>query len=95
MKKFITTLVAMQFLLLFYTENLFSQQDPQYTNYMYNTTVINPAYAGTREAISILGLYRAQWVGLEGAPVTSSVSIHSPLKESNFGLGLSVVVFWF
>lgn len=91
MKKFITTLVAMQFLLLFYTENLFSQQDPQYTNYMYNTTVINPAYAGTREAISILGLYRAQWVGLEGAPVTSSVSIHSPLKESNLGLGLSVV----
>lgn len=91
MKHSITLLVAMTFLLLFYTENLFSQQDPQYTNYMYNTTVINPAYAGTRETVSILGLYRAQWVGLDGAPVTSSVSIHSPLNDSNLGLGLSVV----
>lgn len=69
----------------------FGQQDPQYTQYMYNTVNINPAYAGNRGAISIFGLHRTQWVGLEGAPVTNSFSIHSPIDGSNLGLGLSLV----
>ncbi|WKW45958.1 type IX secretion system membrane protein PorP/SprF [Myroides sp. JBRI-B21084] len=68
-----------------------SQQDPQYTNYMYNTININPAYAGSRGALSIFGLHRSQWVGLEGAPRTNSFSINTPISESKVGLGISFV----
>ncbi len=68
-----------------------AQQDPQYTQYMYNTQVVNPAYAGSRESLSIGGLYRSQWVGLDGAPKTFTLSGHSPLGFSNLGLGLSLV----
>ncbi|HLO73730.1 MAG TPA: type IX secretion system membrane protein PorP/SprF [Flavobacterium sp.] len=78
-------------LLLCLANALFAQQDPQYTNYMYNTMNVNPAYAGTKEVMSILGMYRAQWVGLDGAPVTSTFSLHSPIGVSNMGLGLSFV----
>lgn len=70
---------------------VFSQQEAQYTNYMYNTTTINPAYAGTREAFSLFGLHRTQWVGLDGAPITSTFSAHTPVGLSNTGLGLSFV----
>lgn len=68
-----------------------AQQDPQYTNYMYNTITINPAYAGSRGALSIFGLHRSQWVGLEGAPTTNSFSINTPIAESKVGLGVSFV----
>ena len=68
----------------------YAQQDAQYTQYMYNTINVNPAYAGSRGVMSIFGLYRTQWVGLEGAPETSSFSIHSPLGN-NVGGGLSLV----
>jgi type IX secretion system PorP/SprF family membrane protein len=69
----------------------YAQQDSQYTQYMYNTIVVNPAYAGSREAMSIFALHRAQWVGLDGAPVTNNFSIHTPINGSNVGLGLSIV----
>lgn len=69
----------------------YAQQDSQYTQYMYNTIVVNPAYAGSREAMSIFALHRTQWVGLDGAPVTNNFSIHTPINGSNVGLGLSVV----
>lgn len=69
----------------------FSQQDSQYTQYMYNTTLINPAYAGTREVLSAFILHRNQWMGLEGAPVTNNFSINSPIGDSNFGIGLNFV----
>lgn len=68
----------------------YAQQDAQYTQYMYNTTVVNPAYAGTRESLSIFALHRAQWVGLEGAPSTNNFSINTPIGN-NVGLGLSFV----
>jgi type IX secretion system PorP/SprF family membrane protein len=67
------------------------QQDPQYTNYMYNTININPAYAGSRGALSIFGLHRSQWVGLEGAPTTNSFSVNTPIADSKVGLGVSFV----
>ena len=69
----------------------YSQQDSQYTQYMYNTTLVNPAYAGSRETISAFLLHRNQWVGLDGAPVTNNFSINSPLGDSNFGIGLNFV----
>ena len=69
----------------------FAQQDSQYTNYMYNTINVNPAYAGSRGVMSIFGMHRTQWVGLDGAPVTNVASINTPINNSNFGLGISFV----
>ncbi|PRZ19240.1 PorP/SprF family type IX secretion system membrane protein [Flavobacterium granuli] len=77
--------------LLFFTVIGYAQQDSQYTQYMYNTININPAYAGSREAMSIFVLHRAQWVGLDGAPVTNTVSLHTPINNSDVGLGISIV----
>ena len=69
----------------------FAQQDAQYTQYMYNTTNINPAYAGSRGVLSVFALHRTQWVGMDGAPVTNAFSINTPLNNSKLGLGVSVV----
>jgi len=69
----------------------FAQQDAQYTQYMYNTININPAYAGSRGVLSILGLHRTQWVGLDGAPTNNTFSINTPIKGSNLGMGISAV----
>lgn len=69
----------------------YAQQDAQFTQYMYNTININPAYAGSRGAMSIFALHRTQWVGLDGAPVTNAVSVNTPLNSSNLGLGVSVI----
>ncbi|AJH15723.1 hypothetical protein MODO_3616 [Myroides odoratimimus] len=66
-----------------------AQQDPQYTQYMYNTSNINPAYAGTRGNLSIFGNYRTQWVGLDGAPKTANLSVSTPLGDSGLGLGVN------
>lgn len=68
-----------------------AQREAQFTQYMYNTTTINPAYAGSREAMSIFATHRNQWVGLDGAPVTNAVSIHSPIELSNVGWGASII----
>ena len=76
---------------LFCMEQSYAQQDPQYTQYMYNHSNINPAYAGSREGLNIFGLYRTQWVGLEGAPKTATLSVNTPLGESGLGLGVSFV----
>lgn len=69
----------------------YSQQDAQYTQYMYNTININPAYAGSRGVLSIFGLHRTQWVGIDGAPITNTFSLNTPIKNSNIGFGLSVI----
>lgn len=69
----------------------YSQQDAQYTQYMYNTINVNPAYAGSRGVMSIFGLHRTQWVGLDGAPVTNAFSVNSPIENTNLGVGLSFV----
>lgn len=66
-----------------------AQQDPQYTQYMYNTNMINPAYAGSRGTLNVFGMYRTQWVGLDGAPKTANVSVSTPLGESGLGLGVN------
>jgi type IX secretion system PorP/SprF family membrane protein len=58
---------------------------------MYNTININPAYAGSRSTMSIFALHRTQWVGLDGAPVTNTASIHTPINGSNIGLGVSII----
>ena len=79
------------FALLFTGVVSYAQQDAQFTQYMYNTINVNPAYAGSRGALSIFALHRTQWVGLDGAPVTNAVSVNTPLNGSNLGLGVSIV----
>ena len=67
-----------------------AQQDPQYTQYMYNMNIINPAYTGSTEGLAVGALYRSQWVGLDGGPETFTFNIHSPIGKQ-VGLGLSVI----
>ncbi len=69
---------------------VFGQQDTQYTQYMYNMNVLNPAYAGSKGITSIGLLGRSQWVGVDGAPQTVTMSIHSPIGNQ-VGLGFSVI----
>lgn len=69
----------------------YAQQDAQFTQYMYNTININSAYAGSRGVLSVFALHRAQWVGLDGAPVTNTLSINTPINNSNVGLGISFI----
>lgn len=69
---------------------LWAQQDPMYTQYMFNMLPINPAYAGSRDVISLTALYRSQWVNVPGAPQTSTFSIDAPIKKEKIGLGLNV-----
>jgi type IX secretion system PorP/SprF family membrane protein len=69
----------------------FGQQSPQFTQYMYNTISVNPGYAGSREALSIVGLHRSQWVGIDGGPTTQTLSIHSPLRNEKLGVGFSFI----
>jgi type IX secretion system PorP/SprF family membrane protein len=68
-----------------------AQQDAQFTQYMYNTININPAYAGSRQSMNIFALHRTQWVGLDGAPVTNTASINTPINDTKIGLGVSVI----
>lgn len=70
--------------------NLYAQQDPHYTQYMYNMNVINPAYAGSKDGLSGGLLYRKQWVGITDAPATGTFSLHSPVGEK-VGLGFSAI----
>ncbi|MFV8340752.1 type IX secretion system membrane protein PorP/SprF [Flavobacterium sp. LB3P21] len=79
------------FVLMFTAFVSYAQQDAQFTQYMYNTININPAYAGSRGALSIFALHRTQWVGLDGAPVTNAASVNTPLNGSNLGLGVSII----
>jgi len=65
-----------------------AQQAPMYTHYMYNTLSVNPAYAGSRDALTITALHRSQWVDFKGAPVTQTLTAHTPLGE-HIGVGLS------
>lgn len=69
----------------------YGQQLPQFTQYMYNTISINPAYAGSRESLSVVALHRSQWSGFDGGPQTLTASIHSPLRNDRVGLGVSFI----
>jgi type IX secretion system PorP/SprF family membrane protein len=70
--------------------NSFAQQDPLFSQYMFNKLAVNPAYAGSRDVMTLDALYRYQWVNIDGAPQTFSASLHSPLRNEHIGLGLNV-----
>lgn len=77
-------------LLLLLASSAFAQQDPLFSQYMFNKLALNPAYAGSREALTVDVLGRDQWEGIAGAPKTLSASIHSPLRNPHLGLGANV-----
>lgn len=75
---------------LFVSLASFAQQDAQYSHYMFNTLVVNPAYAGSKEVVNLSGLYRKQWVNIEGSPTSQTVSIDGPVANNNVGLALQM-----
>ncbi len=77
-------------IVLLIATQMHGQQDPQYTQYMYNMNVINPAYAGSKENLSFGLIYRTQWSGIDGAPKTGTFFGHLPVGEQ-IGLGLSII----
>ena len=85
-KLFVFSTIALLFATVNETQ---AQQDSQYTQYMYNTMSVNPGYSGSRGSLSMLALYRNQWVGIDGAPQTLNFSMHSPVGLQGVGIGLS------
>ncbi|MTI29768.1 PorP/SprF family type IX secretion system membrane protein [Xanthovirga aplysinae] len=82
------------FLLLVLTvchHHLSAQQQAMFTQYMFNPLLLNPAYAGSHEAISVTALIREQWVGLEGAPKTQTFSFHAPIPYRKIGVGMNII----
>ena len=86
---FLKLILVLALISLSFTSN--AQQVPLYTHYMNNTLVVNPAYAGSRDALTLTALYRSQWAGFKGAPVTQTLTLHTPLKNKHVGIGLSVI----
>lgn len=87
MKKLFTLVI----LSIFGTVLVKAQQDPMFTQYMFNEITVNPAYAGSHKVLSATMLYRNQWTGFEGNPTTATFNVHSPLKNERIGVGLSVI----
>ncbi|MEM0999378.1 MAG: type IX secretion system membrane protein PorP/SprF [Bacteroidota bacterium] len=69
----------------------FAQQDPMYSQYMFNRLVLNPAYAGARAQMSVVALARRQWIDIEGGPRSETFSVHTPTADERHGLGFTVV----
>ncbi len=85
--KKITAIIVLALL----SASMHAQQDAMFTHYMYNTLAVNPAYAGSRDALTATALHRSQWVDFAGAPVTQTLTLHAPVKSKNIGLGFSLV----
>ena len=88
---YIIAILAAIVLMVISTSMIRAQQDPQYSQYMFNMMSVNPAYTGTRDAMNILLLSRLQWVGLDGAPRSHTLALHTPIREKKIGLGASVI----
>ena len=84
MKKLLTVL------LIFLASVAFPQQDPLFSQYMFNKLAVNPGYAGSRDALTVDAIYRYQWVNIPGAPQTLSASVHTPLVNPHIGLGMNI-----
>lgn len=68
-----------------------AQQEPMFTQYMFDPVSINAAYVGTSDALKVNTLTRLQWVGLEGSPKTFSLSAHAPIEGRKIGLGITLL----
>ncbi|WP_243350205.1 type IX secretion system membrane protein PorP/SprF [Parabacteroides sp. FAFU027] len=74
---------------IFITGTAYCQQDPMFTHTVENMLSLNPAYAGSRDALTATLVYRSQWVGFKGAPVTEVASVHSPIPDQRHNFGLT------
>jgi type IX secretion system PorP/SprF family membrane protein len=81
------TLIAIAFIAMLGESK--AQQDPVFSQYMFNMSAINPAYVGSRDVFSFTATYRKQWVDLAGAPTTGLVSIDFPVAKKSIGIGVS------
>ncbi|HHG83763.1 MAG TPA: type IX secretion system membrane protein PorP/SprF [Bacteroidetes bacterium] len=86
-----TALILFLFFLVGIPGSMWSQQDPMFSQYMHNGSAINPAYAGSRDALSLSLLYRQQWAGFTGAPTTQTFAAHLPAFQRRHGFGISLV----
>ena len=89
--KFALKQFSILFVFLTLSTSFWAQQDAQYSQYMYNTVAVNPAYAGSRGVTSVFLLHRTQWVGLEGAPETNVFTLNKPVSNTPLGYGISVL----
>ncbi len=70
----------------------YGQQTPHHTQYVYHTQLFNPAYVGSKDYLSLTFSSRLQWIGIDGAPETHTMSIHNKIKEKSIGLGVSFIL---
>ena len=91
MKNRILTLFLLASTLLFTAKDTRAQQDPQYSHYMFNSFVFNPSLAGNKPSLSMVGLFRAQYVGFDGGPQTQTISAHMPAPSLKGGIGLHII----
>ncbi|TKC09317.1 PorP/SprF family type IX secretion system membrane protein [Pedobacter frigoris] len=87
--KRITGIILLSYLMLFYND-VKAQQDAMYTQYMFNTLAINPAYAGSRNVTSATALFRNQWTGIDGAPKTGTLTMDAPMLNKKLGVGIQL-----
>ncbi len=66
----------------------FSQQQPEYSMYIFSGLYLSPAYAGSHDVLSTTAIYRAQWLKMPGSPQTASIAVHSPLTNNHIALGM-------
>jgi len=83
-------IIIISLLAILSISGLYAQQDPHFTHYSFNTLAVNPAYAGSRDALTITGLYRNQGIGFKGAPFTQTLTGHTPILKDKLGIGLSI-----
>lgn len=82
---------VMIFIMLSCYSSTFAQQRVQFTQYMFNGLILNPAYAGAHEALSLTFIQRSQWAGVDNAPTTQTLSAHTLFKKKHLGLGISII----
>ncbi len=88
MKKYLFFLLASSSV---FVTNVFAQQDPQFSQYMFNPLYTNPGYAGSRGLMNGALEFRKQWVGMDGAPTTMVLAVNTPTKKGKVGVGLEVI----
>lgn len=89
--KVIAVAMVVTILLVLQARDSYAQQDPMYTQYMENMQTVNPAYAGSKDVLTMMAVARNQWVSLPGAPDTRSFAAHSPIGDTKMGLGFSLL----
>ncbi len=91
MKMKTNSYIVILLFLMIGTGKLSAQQEPMFTQYMFNMVSVNPAYAGTTNSLNLNTLTRLQWVGMEGSPQTFSAALHSPINKRKVGVGITIV----